>query len=795
VNWSEFGCSGHCVIPDGTCVTFDESADLESLRIFGRLIWAENLTGLELKAGAIFVDNCGLFQIGTIEKPMANEATIYIKNNLPNGPGFGPGKRFLASGKDKDPHGQAGQIEIHGVAKKNTWTLLTRTVREGQNTIDVEHDVSDWNIGDEIVVAYTSFYNQNSDKGRSQTRFIKSIDGQRITVDRPFEIAQLGRKDVRIQAEVMNMSRNIVITGDDFEADHGLHTRCNGYCRITYTKVEKCGQRGNLGKYCLHFHHAHDCPACLFQGNAVINSKQRGVVIHGTHRSRVRSNVLHHVLGAGIYVEDGNEMQNAIVANVNVCAQRRYMRHGQWIGGCRQPGTDNNISDDVHQSGMWSLSPTNDYIGNRMVGHQNGFFLTTSAFAHGKGASAGKVCTRHSPLGIFRGNVNHSGERFGFYLDAQWPRRVKRSIASNGHVEDMAECLAGRPCSCDPYLPDGTDNGAYGAVEDHLDFFNIFVGQYELGDVQYRRQFSVNNHHGMYWKQTKNFHEKPTHAHIIDSTFMWAYDDELRDIGGVAYEGLVAIAGPGGVGAFRIENTKFVGRFQQAIAANQHCGQCTDHGVGNCRSNGTGALCTPEYNLVNVKFDNPGNGKKIRFGFSEGRPQLPIFTSPDNSLGGMKSMANEAQQHLLHLPECSKSDDDKYHDPIQCSIGVRRLQVWAKDQGTLNLRGPNGGFHHMTYMYGAYGASGYGADVAVGKEYTIELPDPRRAVLEFSDPMFAGETLILNIKHMHTGQTVRCVANSNHSRKNLAFVAQNGAFDGQGRGNAGVCLDELKQFN
>ena len=51
--------------------------------------------------------------------------------------------------------------------------------------------------------------------------------------------------------------------------------------------------------------------------------------------------------------------------NVVICPQKN---------GCKSPGTDNNQADDLQQSGIWALSVTNDFIGNRLVNQYNGFF-------------------------------------------------------------------------------------------------------------------------------------------------------------------------------------------------------------------------------------------------------------------------------------------------------------------------------------------------------------------------------------------------------------------------------------
>lgn len=71
-------------------------------------------------------------------------------------------------------------------------------------------------------------------------------------------------------------------------------------------------QRGFIGRYPLHFHKMGDCPECMFIGNAVVGSQQRGIVIHSTHRSTVARNVVFGVKGAFLYVEEGTELQNTI---------------------------------------------------------------------------------------------------------------------------------------------------------------------------------------------------------------------------------------------------------------------------------------------------------------------------------------------------------------------------------------------------------------------------------------------------------------------------------------------------
>ena len=125
---------------------------------------------------------------------------------------------------------------------------------------------------------------------------------------------------------------------------------------------------GIEGKYCLHFHKMENCPDCLFRGNAIENSQQRGIIVHGTHNTRVEDNVLYNVRGANVYLEDGNEMWNTFAYNVAVCP---FPFLDTNYRGCTVPGTSNVQADtSLNQAGFYSNgASTNNFIGNRAANH------------------------------------------------------------------------------------------------------------------------------------------------------------------------------------------------------------------------------------------------------------------------------------------------------------------------------------------------------------------------------------------------------------------------------------------
>lgn len=583
INWSSYAatCGLTCVIPSGTRVLLDTSMDVTSLTIQGELVWDTTKSNLVLSAGFAVCEDGGNFTLGTALSPMLFPATIYIKNNGASHVGLGA-RSF--GGHTSTPT-RGSNVMIYGKPLAKTWTLLTATANVGATSIQVADASMGWSVGDRIAISPTTLpVTSAAGAGYAEAFDITSISGSTITLSGSLTEKKLGDAVKRFQAEVINLSRNVKITGDAFDVDNrGLHTVLfgqGGTMTIAYTRVERAGQRGLTGKYPLHFHNVKNCNGkCVFRGNAVEDSHQRGIIIHATHRSLVTENVLFRVRGAGLYVEDGNEMENIVSYNVVLCHDGTQDRMN-----CRAPGTDNTQADDVQQSGAWVLSPSNDFIGNRLVNQYNAFFMQTSAFPFGRGFSAQKVCAIHSQFGRFSKNVCHSNWRFGWYPDNSMPRNLLRSVATDGFVSDMPSCGSAW-CSCQEFGLSGQDNGLIGIVEDEFDWFNDFVGQYELGDVSYVNYRGVNNLKNMYWKHTKPFADGVS-SHLKNCTIGW---DSSTNMPGVPGSGVAGVMGPGGLGAFIVDRCTFFGSAVEGqLAANQHCQVAGTGALVSCCSSGAG---------------------------------------------------------------------------------------------------------------------------------------------------------------------------------------------------------------
>jgi len=703
------GCTpgGHCVVPAGETWVLDASMSVATLTIKGTLSWDVSKDGLELRAGHVLVDG-GHLQVGTRDLPMNRRATIYITKSSHSHWKFG--QRFLGGIG-------SGKIDIHGRRLSKTWTLLSQTAGAGATVLRLKDDPATmgWRVGDRIGVATTTPHTRH---GRSTAHTIVSLGTSSVTIAEPLRAEHWGGRRLvagryfEMAAEVVNMERSVLITGDhsDIEATgQGLHTIMTGtgYMDMRYARVEHCGQRPHMGRYCLHFHVMRRCERCVFQGNAVVESQHVGITVHGTHRSTVDQNVVWDARAVGLYVEDGNEMNNTFSANAVICTWWQKCSV-DWVGGVSSQG-----------GGAFWIGMSNNMIGNHIVGYENAWWTPGSFRGNGQGRAANRVCPIFHPFGEIRDNVFHDNARFGMYLDNQFPRNIKRD--DDGFLTDKA--------SCNTFTADGRDNGVVSEIHNQFDWHNTFVGMYASGDLQFVNYTSVNNGHAFYWKQSKNFADGRL-WHMKDCVFA----QDPHDFG------VLQFLGPSGPFTFGVYNSVFLGSTRGgggALQAGQHCGK-----------GGAGGPCNVQYLLHQVDFSGltPGS-KKIQLGVpSQVEDQgyvLPMFIAKDGSLGGHRSIVSRHLNGFASAPANCRQLGADWGDGLGCAQLVRRLNVWGPDVGRLRLRGPgyeasanwaaptsgrNAGEMYYDHQHG-----GYGTPVLVGESYTLSGGFAGDAVVEFAD--------------------------------------------------------------
>mmetsp|Transcript_32276 Transcript_32276/g.67849 ORF Transcript_32276/g.67849 Transcript_32276/m.67849 type:complete len:1275 (+) Transcript_32276:77-3901(+) len=825
---NQCGNDSICIIPIGTTLQVDTSLNLGALIVRGTVEW-NDITQVHpsafLCAGYVAVEGQGKWDMDL----QVSDAFIYIKDNG----AVHHHLRSRAFGSFASTASDCPTIDIMGREMLRTWSLLSTPIQSGDDKITLMHNghLMGWRVGDRIGISPT----EGRATGHGEEFTIIEIDEKgSLLLDKAAQYDHAatfvprpphGNVPALMSAEVVNLSRNIVITGDDFkhvgcdpnlpeavpgeetsvsgcrcssfrsQCTIGLHTAAmhGGSARIQNTRIERCGQRGVEGKYCLHFHKLHDCRTCLFKNNAIEGSQQRGIIIHSTHSSTVENNVLYNVRGAGIYIEDGNELYNNVKYNTVICP---FPFNDDTLHGCTIPGTSNRIADTSdNQSGIFSRAATNSLSGNRVSNSFNGMLLDAGSI--GRGESYDKVCESDAKLARYEGNTFHGNGRFGTYtLGFNYAKSTDQAISTDGHNIEKSLCTG--------FDNQGYERGVSASIVDNIDYHNAFVGHYQAGDIQYNGHHSYDSLSSLYWKETKNF-QNGCSAHVTSSSYAGgnlALPDQAT---------------------FLIENTLFGQGV--SLEANHHCN------VGT-----TGILCFPTYMFHNVQWKNADKSRKWMWfqweqlqAHNANQNHGGIFTlSPPDAEHvmnggvlehsifppGFVSLVSSKFSYLLSLPgqPCVLSTEygQLYDGGILCNVPLRALKVYSQGQfpGSAsdlkveiwyNTGGVGGnpdssqiiGFHQI----GSNGPKqGYSLPVIPSADHSYRLSlttgngdIPSTWVVEFGDFLvgnrFSIEYINLNLNGRLCGQNG--LVSSHHDRRFLWSgdeLMADGAW-----GNTGAC--------
>jgi hypothetical protein len=198
-----------------------------------------------------------------------------------------------------------GTLEMHGIHRPITWTNLKETAALGATSITLmdmkDGAVLDWKVGEEIVIAPTTFSGRDAEQ-----RTIKSITGTSttpvITFDGPLltehfsKVQTYGTDTIEMRAEVGLLTRNVKFQGDQVHSpdnQYGAVIICHSpgdestICRIDNVELSTVGQAFILGSYPIHFHMIGTVHKSYVRHNAIHHSFNRAVTLHGIHYLRV----------------------------------------------------------------------------------------------------------------------------------------------------------------------------------------------------------------------------------------------------------------------------------------------------------------------------------------------------------------------------------------------------------------------------------------------------------------------------------------------------------------------------
>lgn len=272
-----------CVIPYGTTLEITDNLNVAALIVRGAVEWDDSTSpeNTFVCAGYVAVEGNGLWNMNLQSK----SAWIYIKDNG----AYHPMLRTRSFGGAAMNEGDSPEVNIEGRKLERTWSLLAEPLSSGDTKMNLLHNpiLMGWRVGDRIGIAPT----EKRSSGFGEEFRIESISGDGfITLDKEVQnnfMAEFapplieGGQPILKSAEVVNLDRNIVITGDDFrhidcdaslpeavpgeqtsvagcrcssfrsKCTMGLHTihMHGGVARFQNTRVEKCGQRGEQLKF------------------------------------------------------------------------------------------------------------------------------------------------------------------------------------------------------------------------------------------------------------------------------------------------------------------------------------------------------------------------------------------------------------------------------------------------------------------------------------------------------------------------------------------------------------------
>lgn len=261
-------------------------------------------------------------EIGTLASPIPTgiQATIRLRH-------------FQGTSTDTLPAIIAcgGRWDVHGAPLNRTWLKLDAPAKEGDTRVTVEQAVSDWRVGDRIIITTSDLrgpeaggsFRQGSGNPKpvgTEGRVIKAVDGATLTLDRALNKSHRGEE--AMHCEVANLSRNVVIESADPAGVRGhtmYHEGSSG--GISYAEFRHLGKEGILGKYAIHFHLVRD----TMRGSGVLgasiwDSHNRWITIHGTDHLLIRDCVGYQSRGHGYFLEDATEQWNILDRNLAVQA-------------------------------------------------------------------------------------------------------------------------------------------------------------------------------------------------------------------------------------------------------------------------------------------------------------------------------------------------------------------------------------------------------------------------------------------------------------------------------------------
>jgi len=420
-------------IPAGTLILFDESPGfvLGTVLIQGQLVFS-NVGSLKLEARYVLVKDGGHLYVGSEACPLSNPIEIVLwATKVPSDHSLELANKVLGVF-------DGGQLDLHGVPRLPTWTVLDQTAYIGDTSVTLATSVQ-WAVGDVIVIATTDYSRRSDQAPMDMTNQDNDVQDELRTVTgvsvvngksivkfaQPLRYTHYGKiwttpdnlNTIDMRGEVGSLTRNIIVRGDltegttlsDKWGGHIMVTGSRSSARIQGVELYNVGQSMNKARYPIHFHECGEQPTSYVKQNSIHDSFQRACTIHLTNSVTVQDNVVYNITGHAFFVEDGTEENNRFVHNLAIRSNPHKL-----------------LVADAQPAMFWTTNPANIWIDNVAVGGYFGFWFAMPYYPLGLaveqlgGATAPlRLATlpRFKQVTTFRNNKAHSNVRNGLHID------------------------------------------------------------------------------------------------------------------------------------------------------------------------------------------------------------------------------------------------------------------------------------------------------------------------------------------------------------------------------------------
>lgn len=447
LNWSDAATWGGSkpvlgatvTIPHGSIIRLDEATpSFTGINVDGTLVFDRQ--DLELSTGWIMIH--GRLEIGTESHPFTHQAILTLNATNVNETMMGMGTRGIMV--------MDGELELHGTPPAVAWTKINASAASGSTSLTLLEETG-WNVGDQIVVGPTDYFEAGNGASITQRTSISSINGTSMGIANGLNAHRWGvlqyatptgirlSPENRVQppqpdtdststptildqrAPVGHLTRNIVIQAPDDAVwqnqGFGVHVMImrGAEARLDGVEIRRGGQRARIRRYPFHWH------ILSYQGtttladatgqyirNSVINeSANRGIVIHGTNGIEVVNNVVYDIRGHGIFTEDAAERRNVFDRNLVLHVRNQAFADalklhetGERGASCFWISNPDNIVTNNHAADCWT----------------NGFWLPYPRQTWGDLQNLDMNPSRLL-FGVFDRNTAHSNGLEGIMLD------------------------------------------------------------------------------------------------------------------------------------------------------------------------------------------------------------------------------------------------------------------------------------------------------------------------------------------------------------------------------------------